>query len=292
MRSRTWCGTRSPRSDDSGGLGAAQTIARFTALALVLLCLGGPALLLGGRHGAARRPNDVARRPRCFARSLSRDARLDGRRPVPRPSGSGSRGWCASSRCARSSARRSGRRGPRVSSSRSGWPGSRRSRSPVALTGRAAALGASRRRRRARGHLPALGPRARRRPLRDHERRDPRGGCRRLGGWARDPRPLSRHHRDRRSIYAGSVPSFSAVAITAVAVLLATGIVNALVELPELAALWESTYGRLVLAKSALLVVLVAAGAFQRRLACHGYGARSSGSRAPLSACRRGGARS
>ena len=36
--------------DDSGGLGAAQTIARFTALALVLLCVGGPALLLGGRH--------------------------------------------------------------------------------------------------------------------------------------------------------------------------------------------------------------------------------------------------
>ena len=72
---------------------------------------------------------------------------------------------------------------------------------------------------------------------------------------------------DRPSVSVGSVPSFSALALVAVAVLLATGIVNSIVELPELAALWESTYGQLVLAKSALLVVLVVAGGLQRRVA-------------------------
>jgi len=66
--------------------------------------------------------------------------------------------------------------------------------------------------------------------------------------------------RERRPLLDPSVLSFSALALVAVAVLLATGIVNALVELPEPAALWESTYGRLVLAKSALLAVLVGVG--------------------------------
>ena len=77
-----------------------------------------------------------------------------------------------------------------------------------------------------------------------------------VGGLAVLGLSLVTARADRPSVSAGSVPSFSALALIAVALLLATGIVNALVELPELAALWESTYGRLMLAKSALLVVL------------------------------------
>jgi len=71
---------------------------------------------------------------------------------------------------------------------------------------------------------------------------------------------------ERGSLLQHSVPPFSALALGSVAMLLATGIGNALIELPELAALWETTYGRLVLAKGALLAVLVGAGALHRRV--------------------------
>jgi len=71
---------------------------------------------------------------------------------------------------------------------------------------------------------------------------------------------------ERASLLDRSVPLFSTLALGAVAVLLGTGILNTLFELPELAALWESTYGRLVLAKGALLACLVGFGALHRRV--------------------------
>jgi copper transport protein len=56
----------------------------------------------------------------------------------------------------------------------------------------------------------------------------------------------------------------SSVALISVAVIGATGILQAALLLPELPALWESGYGRLVLAKAGGLAALVALGAFHR----------------------------
>jgi copper transport protein len=251
---------------DSGGLRAAQTIARFAALALVLLCLGGPALLLGGRHG----PHLVRTTWRvvlgaslglCLATLVWMAAtgaealglglegllRLEPLREVVGTSFG--QAWAARIALALALA----------------WI--------AALTlggrlpARAAALGA----------LGAAAGLAVTFPLSGHARVEGLLGimsdathAAAAGAWVGGLAILGLAlvtAEDRRSLYADSVPSFSAVAITAVAVLLATGIVNAVVELPGLAALWESTYGRLVLAKSAVLAVLVAAGALQRRVA-------------------------
>ena len=57
------------------------------------------------------------------------------------------------------------------------------------------------------------------------------------------------------------VPRFSRVAIGSVAVLLATGIVASVVHLPTLSALWETSYGQSLIAKSILLVVALVLGA-------------------------------
>lgn len=56
----------------------------------------------------------------------------------------------------------------------------------------------------------------------------------------------------------------SSVALIAVAVIAATGILQAALLLPDLLALWGSGYGRLVLAKTGGLAALVALGAFHR----------------------------
>jgi copper transport protein len=58
----------------------------------------------------------------------------------------------------------------------------------------------------------------------------------------------------------------SSLALLSVIVVLATGIVQTLLFLPRLAALTESTYGRLILAKAAGLLVLIFFGAFHRRI--------------------------
>lgn len=71
---------------------------------------------------------------------------------------------------------------------------------------------------------------------------------------------------ERTSVLECSVVPFSTLALGAVVVLLGTGILNALLELPDLSALWQSTYGQLVLAKSGLLAGLVGLGAVHRRV--------------------------
>jgi len=58
----------------------------------------------------------------------------------------------------------------------------------------------------------------------------------------------------------------SSLALISVIVVLATGVVHGLLLLPRLAALTDSTYGRILLAKSAGLVVLIFFGAFHRRI--------------------------
>ena len=57
------------------------------------------------------------------------------------------------------------------------------------------------------------------------------------------------------------VPRFSRVAIGSVAVLLATGIVASVVHLPTLGALWETSYGQSLIAKSLLLAAALVLGA-------------------------------
>ena len=248
-------------------------------------------LLVFGRARAARRPHHVARRPRRFARSRSRNGRLDGRHrrrgARARPRGA------AAARAAAGGARDVVRPGVGgTDRARARARVDRGARALRSLAGPRGCAGRSGRRRRARGHVPALG----------HARVEGVFGIASdathtaaagawVGGLAVLGLSLVTAGGDRRSVSVGSVPSFSALALVAVAVLLATGIVNSIVELPELAALWESTYGQLVLAKSALLAVLVAAGGppATRRAAAAAPG--GSGSRAALPACRRGRAR-
>ena len=71
---------------------------------------------------------------------------------------------------------------------------------------------------------------------------------------------------ERWSLAARIVPAFSSLAVVSVIALVATGIVGGLSQLDSWQALWETTYGRLLLAKVALLVPLVALGAFNNRV--------------------------
>ena len=71
---------------------------------------------------------------------------------------------------------------------------------------------------------------------------------------------------ERWSLAARIVPPFSSLAVVSVIALVATGIVGGLSQLDSWQALWETTYGRLLLTKVALLVPLVALGAFNNRV--------------------------
>jgi copper transport protein len=62
------------------------------------------------------------------------------------------------------------------------------------------------------------------------------------------------------------VPAFSGVAVLAVTALLVAGVVNGLYEVGSWSALWETTYGRLLLIKVALVLPLLALGAFNNRV--------------------------
>jgi copper transport protein len=70
----------------------------------------------------------------------------------------------------------------------------------------------------------------------------------------------------RWDVAASAVPAFSSVAVLAVAFLLVAGFVNGLYEVGSWSALWETTYGRLLLVKVALVVPLVTLGVFQNRV--------------------------
>jgi len=63
------------------------------------------------------------------------------------------------------------------------------------------------------------------------------------------------------------VPRFSAVALVAVAVLVSAGVLNAYLELRSWNALLHTSYGQLVLAKSALVVPVLVLGGYNRRFA-------------------------
>jgi copper transport protein len=71
---------------------------------------------------------------------------------------------------------------------------------------------------------------------------------------------------DRWSLAMKAVPRFSLLAVGSVVALVGTGVLNGFLEVRSWQGLWETTYGRLLLAKVALLLPLLALGAFNNRV--------------------------
>ena len=72
------------------------------------------------------------------------------------------------------------------------------------------------------------------------------------------------------------MPRFSTLAVGAVGALLVAGTINGYLQVREWQGLWETTYGLLLLAKIALVLPLLALGAFNNRYAsCRGSGRES-----------------
>jgi copper transport protein len=71
--------------------------------------------------------------------------------------------------------------------------------------------------------------------------------------------------RERWSLAATAVPRFSTIALLAVSALLLTGVVGGYLQVRAWRGLWETTYGLLLLAKVALVVPLLALGAYNNR---------------------------
>jgi copper transport protein len=72
---------------------------------------------------------------------------------------------------------------------------------------------------------------------------------------------------ERWPLAARAVPRFSTLALAAVAVLLTAGVVNGYEQVQAWRGLWETTYGLLLLAKVALVLPLLALGAYNNRFA-------------------------
>ena len=70
---------------------------------------------------------------------------------------------------------------------------------------------------------------------------------------------------DRWPLASHCVPRFSNMAVLSVAVLLAAGALNGYLQVRTWSGLWETTYGLLLLAKIALVIPLLALGAFNNR---------------------------
>jgi copper transport protein len=73
--------------------------------------------------------------------------------------------------------------------------------------------------------------------------------------------------RDRWPLASRAVPMFSLLAVGSVAVLIAAGTVRGYEEVRGWSGLWETTYGLLLLAKIALVLPLLALGAYNNRFA-------------------------
>jgi copper transport protein len=77
---------------------------------------------------------------------------------------------------------------------------------------------------------------------------------------------LARARGDRWPLAARAVPRFSALAVVAVAWLLSAGVVNGVLEIRSWNGLWHTTYGQLLLVKVALVLPVLALGAFNNRV--------------------------
>jgi copper transport protein len=78
----------------------------------------------------------------------------------------------------------------------------------------------------------------------------------------------------RWDLAARTVPRFSTLAVGTVGVLLVAGVTNAYLEVRAWRGLWTSTYGELVLTKAALVLPIVALGAFNNRVSVPALRAR------------------
>jgi copper transport protein len=72
---------------------------------------------------------------------------------------------------------------------------------------------------------------------------------------------------DRWPLAARAVPRFSRIAVVSVAVLIVAGVVNAYEEVGAWRGFWDTTYGNLLLVKIALVLPLLALGAYNNRYA-------------------------
>jgi copper transport protein len=72
---------------------------------------------------------------------------------------------------------------------------------------------------------------------------------------------------ERWPLAASAVPRFSSVALVSVAALLAAGVVNGYLQVRTWSGLWETDYGLLLLAKVALVLPVLALGAYNNRRA-------------------------
>ena len=86
-----------------------------------------------------------------------------------------------------------------------------------------------------------------------------------IGGLAFLLASLWRAAGERWPLAARAVPRFSALAVVSVAALLVAGVVNGFLEVRSWSALWETTYGRLLLVKVALVLPVLALGVFNNR---------------------------
>jgi putative copper export protein len=82
----------------------------------------------------------------------------------------------------------------------------------------------------------------------------------------------------RWELAAVAVPRFSAIAVVSVAIVIASGVLNGIIETDSLR-LWEATYGRLLLLKVGLVVPLLALGAFNNRFSVPRLGSGTASGR-------------
>ena len=71
---------------------------------------------------------------------------------------------------------------------------------------------------------------------------------------------------DRWSLASTAVPRFSTIAVVSVGALIGAGLLSGYLEVRSVDGIWDTTYGRLLLAKVALLLPLLALGAFNNRV--------------------------
>ncbi len=91
----------------------------------------------------------------------------------------------------------------------------------------------------------------------------------------------------RTGLLAGVVGRFSATALLAVVAIALSGVLQAIVLVGDVGALFSTAYGRLVVVKAVLLLGLVALGAQQRRRTMPALGAAAASGDAPAAAGRR-----
>ena len=118
-----------------------------------------------------------------------------------------------------------------------------------------------------RGDLAPVRARPGRRLTRHPQRCDSRRRSRCLGRRPRLPCSLARRSR-RRPLVARHevVPRFSTLALASVIALVVAGLTSGFLEVRSWQALWHTTYGQLLLVKVALLLPLLALGAFNNRI--------------------------